>query len=88
MDILNPSINWKIFVDKSEKVFEALDLLENTAYLVLVKSTSQNPTHEAVLFTGFKNGNYCEIYNNSYDKPLKMMDIYSIKILKKLHTFK
>lgn len=78
----------KVEINKSEELFDVLDLKENTIYKVKVKVRSDNPEHNAILFTGFKNGDYCEVYSNNYDAPIKMMDLYSIKVIKKLTTLK
>ena len=52
--------------------------------MVRVKCRADNPEHKSILFTGFKNGNYCEVYNNGYDNPIKMDSLYSMKVVKKL----
>ena len=77
----------KIEVTKAEKVFEALGLQEHSVYKILVKMRLDNPTHVSFLFTGFKNGNYCQIYCNSSD-PTPMMEAYSIKIVRRLCSIK
>ena len=67
-----------------EDVFNELDLKENTTYLIKVKHSSGNIQHKAILFTGFRNGNYCTIYNNTYEGPADMMKAYSIIMVRKL----
>ena len=70
----------------SEVIFDKLDLSEHSVYLVKVKCFVRNIEHEAFLFTGFKSGSYCEVYNNSYDRPLELKEVYSITVIKALHT--
>lgn len=77
-----------IVVTKVEDLFETLKLEENSVYKVLIKSNASNPAHISYLFTGFKNGNYCEIYNNTYERTLKLSGIYSLEVIKKLDTKK
>lgn len=81
---MSNTMKLKIEVTSVEQAFNALNLAENTAYKVLVKVRANNPSHVAILFTGFKNGNYCEVYSNTYGSPVKLKDVYSIVILKKL----
>jgi hypothetical protein len=78
----------KIDIKKSVDLFKTLGLTEHTLYKIRVKTTSANVEHEAYLFTGFENGSYCKIYNNTYDHPIDMMEVYSMKIIKKLSTLK
>lgn len=77
-----------IEVKKAEEVFDKLKLEEHSLYKVLVKVTPSNAAHEAVLFTGFKNGGYCVVYNNTYDGPIDMMKLYRMKVVKKLGKLK
>lgn len=72
----------KVEIDKTETLFEVLKLEEHTLYKVLIKVSATNPTHTSFLFTGFKNGNYCTLYNGGDVIDLK--NIYSLKIIKKL----
>jgi len=74
----------KVELKKSEDIFQHFNLEENTCYLVAVKCRANNPEHKSILFTGFKNGSYCEIYSNTYDNPIKMEDVYSMKVVRKL----
>ena len=74
----------KVELNKSEDIFNHFNLDENSVYLVRVKCRANNPEHKSILFTGFKNGSYCEIYNNNYDDPIKMDQVYSMKVVKKL----
>ena len=69
-------------IDKVETLFDVLKLEEHTLYKVLIKVRANNPSHISFLFTGFKNGNYCTLYNGG--DVLDLKDIYSLKILKKL----
>lgn len=78
----------KLENNSSEQVFKALKLKENSLYKVSVKTTEHNVEHTAFLFTGFKTGSYCEVYTNSYEQPIKMMNCYSIKVSKKLSKIK
>lgn len=64
------------YIPSAEEVFRKLRLQENCLYLVAVQWRADNPLHYSFLFTGFKNGNYCEIYNNDYEKPEDMMNAY------------
>ena len=73
-------------VDKDS--FKTLNLKENTLYKVKVKVSEHNVEHESVLFTGFNNGAYCVVYNNTYDYPVPFDKIYSIKILQELTPIK
>ena len=68
----------------AEVIFNTLKLEEHSIYLVKVKTTENNVEHEAVLFTGFKTGSYCEVYNNTYEQPIKLQKIYSLTIIKKI----
>ena len=77
----------KIEVDKIEDVFELLKLEEHTLYKVLVKHKHNNPSHEAYLFTGFKSGSYCYVTTRG-DEGTPMMELYSMKVLKKLTKLK
>ena len=67
-----------------EELFKALKLEENTLYKVRVKTNAQNVEHDSFLFTGFRNGNYCMVVNNTYESPVRLQDVYSIKVIKKL----
>lgn len=80
----------KITIDlnRSEDIFDHFKLEEHTLYLVRVKWNYSNLEHNSMLFTGFRNGNYCEIYTNNYSVPMKMVDAYSLKIIKKLTKLK
>ncbi len=78
------AIKVKIEITKVEDLFSILHLEEDCVYKVAVKIKASNPEHIAFLFTGFKNGNYCYIYNNTYDGPVSIDEIYSIKKIKKL----
>lgn len=70
-----------------KELFKELNLEENSLYLVEVQKRSTNPAYKSFLFTGFKNGNYCYVYNNSTGQtPLE--DFFSIKIIKKLYSEK
>lgn len=74
----------RVFMSEDIPVLHA-KLQGSSAYLVSVKITKENVEHKAILFTGFSNGAYWSIYNNSYDNgPSKFDDIYSIKIIKLL----
>lgn len=71
----------------SAKFIKEHNLKEHTCYLVEVCYSKGNPIHEAILFIGFNNGGYCEIYENSYDKPHHLSDAFFIKVIKELYTF-
>lgn len=68
----------------AKMVFDQLKLKEHSIYKVRVKVSSDNVPHQAILFTGFNNGSYCEVYNNSYEHPIKMMHCDSIEIIESL----
>lgn len=72
----------------SEQIFEKLELEENSVYEVEVKCSEFNLEHKAILFTGFKTGGYCKVYQNSYDYPIDMMDMFSIEVIKFLTSIK
>lgn len=72
----------------SKDVFKHFKLKENSVYLIRVKCSSANVEHDSILFTGFENGAYCEIYSNSYDNGIDMMNVYSMKVIKKLATLR
>lgn len=74
----------KVEINKTEDIFKHFNLDENSVYVVRVKCRADNPEHKSILFTGYKNGNYCEVYNNRYDSPIKMDSLYSMKVVKKL----
>jgi len=61
-------------------------LRENSVYRVEIKVSANNIKHEAILLTGFKNGNYWTIVNNSYDETVAYKSIYSIRIKEYLCT--
>ena len=65
-------------------LFEELGLEEHTLYRVSVKILSISVEHNSFLFTGFNTGTYCQLYNNTYDCPLKLEDVCSITIEEKL----
>ena len=71
-------------LNNSLEVFKNLNLDERSVYSVMVSCSRGNPEHKAILFTGFNAGQYCKVYNNTYDAPIKMMEIYSMKIIEKL----
>jgi len=73
-------------LNNSSEVFKNLNLDERSVYSVMVSCSRGNPEHKAILFTGFNSGQYCRVYNNTYDAPIKMMEIYSIKIIEQLTT--
>lgn len=73
---------------KKEK-FKLYDLLlEDSVYKVMVQVSASNVEHMAILHTGFKNGNYWIVYNNSYDNIVNFKEIYSIRILEYLCKLK
>jgi len=55
-------------------------LQENSVYRVQVKTTSANVKHESILLTGYKNGSYWVVVNNSYGGEVQFRDLYSIRI--------
>jgi len=57
-------------------------LSEHSTYLVEVKCNANNPEHQAILFTGFNNGSYSEVYSNSYGEPISLYSLYQIKVIK------
>ena len=65
-----------------------LQLKEKSVYEVLVKLTEDNCEHSAILFTGYKNGGYWYLYQNSYDEAISLIskNIFSLKIVKYLTT--
>lgn len=64
--------------------FEKYKLEEHTVYKVKVKLSENNVMHTALLFTGFKNGNYTVIYTNTYEAPHSFVDVYYMEVLEKL----
>ncbi len=77
-----------IFNKNWAKIFKELKLYEHSVYLIKVKTTKNNVKHKSYLFTGFNSGSYTYIWMNSYDYPININDIYSIKIIKLLHKEK
>ena len=65
-------------------VYSKLNLREHSAYKIKVKVSLHNVTHHAILFTGFREGGYNEIYVNSYDGPISLMQVYQIEIIKNI----
>lgn len=65
----------------TQVVLKALGLKEHTLYKVLVKCTEQNVEHIAFLFVGFLTGSYTEIYNQTYEKPMRIIEMYSVEII-------
>ena len=61
-----------------------LKVKEHSLYKIKVKITENNVEHNSYLFTGFTTGGYCYVYNNTYEYPVKIQDVFSIKIIKKL----
>jgi hypothetical protein len=78
----------KVDLSNSQQVMDVLKLKPHSVYLVLVKHRANNPTHKAILFTGFPNGGNSEVYCNNYEEPYSMMSLYSIKIVKYLTKIK
>jgi hypothetical protein len=68
----------------NEVFIKGTKLKEHTLYKILVKVSPNNVEHESFLFTGFESGSYCMIYNNSYEHPISLKDIYSFKVLQEL----
>jgi len=69
-----------------EELFNHAKLDEHSLYFIEVKISPDNVEHYSFLFTGFANGNYCEVYNNSYETAADLSTIHSFNIIKKLHT--
>jgi len=67
-----------------KETFEVFDLKESSQYVIKVKTSMNNIAHKAILFTGFKSGGYNTVYNNTYDSPVALNKIYSMKIVKKI----
>ena len=67
------------------KWFEEFKLEEHALYKVKVKINENNVEHESFLFTGFNTGSYSTIYNNSYEQPVELKNIYSLEIIKQLN---
>ena len=67
-----------------QEIFKRFKLDEHTTYLVEVKISRSNVEHKAILFTGFETGGYCTVYTNSYDMPIDLNKVYSMKVIKKL----
>ena len=59
-------------------------LKEHTVYEVNVKLSGANVKHKALLFTGFKNGSYWNVFAPSYEQPFSLETVYSIQIVKKI----
>lgn len=64
------------------------NLDENTTYLVEVKTSENNPKHKAVLFVGFRTGQYCTVFNHTYEAPIPLKELYSMRMLTKLAKLK
>jgi hypothetical protein len=75
------SFNYQEFLKRA-------DIKEHTLYLVNVSWNSCNPIHEALLFMGFRNGAYCQIYINNYECAYDLSGVHSLEIVKELYTFK
>jgi len=71
-------------VTSSEELFEELGLKEHTLYKVKVRFSDINVEHDSFLFTGFSTGGYCHLYKNSYEIPLSIESVWSLKIVKEL----
>lgn len=71
-----------------DNIFYDLDLNENCLYSCYVKTTESNVEHKSFLFTGFKTGAYCYVYNNSYEIHTDFRKCYSIRNIKFLSTIK
>jgi len=69
-----------------EELFDRAELDEHSLYFIEAKTSQHNVKHYSVLFTGYKHGSYCEVYNNSYRSPVGLDSIHSFNIIKKLHT--
>ena len=81
-------VSVQVQITEFKDLWDFLKLKEHTLYKVKVKHTANNPEHMAFLFTGFKNGNYCEVYTNTYEMPVDVINVYSIKIVKELSKIK
>ena len=63
----------------------------STLYLVEVSFSKGNPIHHSYLMVGFlspKNepGAYTQIWNNSYEEPSSLQEVYYLKVIQELHT--
>lgn len=65
----------------TQVVLKTLGLKEHTLYKVLVRCTEDNIEHIAFLFVGFLTGSYTEIYNQTYEKPMRLIEMYSIEVI-------
>jgi hypothetical protein len=72
---------------KPEEIFKDLELEQFTLYEVIVQKTLENPPFKSFLFTGFTNGSYCTIYNNT-SAALNMINFHSIVVIKKLTSLR
>lgn len=77
-------INLKTSVKSVAGLFELLNLSEHSVYKVKVQMRADNPPHNSYLFTGFKNGGYCEVYSNTSGQVTPLNELYSINIIKKI----
>lgn len=71
---------------KMDELFKHLKLEETSLYSVKIKLVLRDDEEvKSFLFTGFKNGKNCKVFNTViYDRPIKLEDILSIQIIKKL----
>ena len=63
----------------------------HTAYLVEVSWRAENPIHRALLHVGFVEddqtfGNYCEVWQNSYDAAILARHAFYLKAITELTT--
>lgn len=72
----------------TQVVLKALGLKEHTLYKVLVRCTEDNIEHIAFLFVGFLTGSYTEVYNQTYEKPMRLIEMYSVEVIADLGSTK
>lgn len=73
MNIISPPDGWK----------------EHTIYIVKASHHKYNPVHFALLHVGFLNkdktpGAYSKVWQNSYDEPYDITELYSVEYVKEL----
>jgi len=62
-------------------------LKNNTVYAVQVKCSMHNIEHQVILFVGFADAcTYTYVYRESYEYPIDIFDLWSIRIEKELIT--
>ena len=73
-----------LFLPPCEQKLDITKLKEHTLYEIKIAWDPANPIHQAFLFMGFHNGNYCVVYSNAYEFPSGIEKAYWVQIVREL----